>query len=47
MSKDLWRLAGKKTYELKTQSDAGFVNAIVFVVKPGKHVADKNRQFIP
>ena len=31
----------KKTYYLKTQSDAGFTNAIVFVVKLEKHVADK------
>ena len=31
----------KNTYELKTQSDAGFANAIVFVVKLEKHVADK------
>ena len=31
----------KKTYSLKTQSDAGFANAIVFVVKLEKHVADK------
>ena len=30
----------KKTYQLKTQSDAGFANAI-FVVKLEKHVADK------
>ena len=37
----------KKTYWLKKQSDAGFANAIVFVVKLEKHVADKNRQLIP
>ena len=30
-----------KIYQLKTQSDAGFANAIVFVVKLEKHVADK------
>ena len=37
----------KKTYSLKTQSDAGFANAIVFVVKLEKHVADKIWQLIP
>ena len=32
---------------MKTESDAGFANAIVVVVKLEKHVADKNRQLIP
>ena len=30
----------QKTYQLKTQSDAGFANAIVFVIKVEKHVAE-------
>ena len=37
----------KKTYSLKTQSDAGFATAIVFVVKLEKHVADKIWQLTP
>lgn len=47
LSKDLRRLTGKKLINWRHKSDAGFDNAIVFVVKLEKHVADKIWQLIP